>query len=129
MATKRKAKKTGRPKKVLTPDQMTQLEQLAGLGLTMEDLGDFFGMSDSTLRRRMKEDPIVLQAYKRGVARANARITGTLFQKAVNGNVTALIFWCKTRLQWRTGDGIAKGTVEDEDGRELEFTLDISRPS
>jgi hypothetical protein len=35
------------------------------------------------------------------VAKANAQVAGFLFNAAKNGNVTAQIFWLKTRAKWR----------------------------
>jgi hypothetical protein len=37
----------------------------------------------------------------RGVAEANAVVSGSLFAAAKGGNVTAQIFWMKTRAHWR----------------------------
>ena len=34
-------------------------------------------------------------------ARANAKIAQTLYQKALDGDVTSMIFWLKTRARWR----------------------------
>ncbi len=36
-----------------------------------------------------------------GEAKANAQVAGFLFNAARNGNVTAQIFWLKTRARWR----------------------------
>ena len=36
-----------------------------------------------------------------GETKANAQVAGFLFNAAKNGNVTAQIFWLKTRAKWR----------------------------
>ena len=36
-----------------------------------------------------------------GETKANAQVAGFLFNAARNGNVTAQIFWLKTRARWR----------------------------
>ena len=36
-----------------------------------------------------------------GVTKANAQVAGFLFTAAKNGNVTAQIFWLKTRARWK----------------------------
>jgi len=36
-----------------------------------------------------------------GETKANAQVAGFLFTAARNGNVTAQIFWLKTRARWR----------------------------
>src|SRR6202022_2207327 len=48
-----------------------------------------------TLRKRFRDE------LDRGVAEANATISGSLFGAAKGGNVTAQIFWLKTRAHWR----------------------------
>jgi hypothetical protein len=47
------------------------------------------------LRKRCRDD------LDRGVAEANAVVSGSLFATAKGGNVTAQIFWLKTRAHWR----------------------------
>jgi hypothetical protein len=47
------------------------------------------------LRKRCRND------LDRGIAEANATMCGYLFAAAKGGNVTAQIFWLKTRAHWR----------------------------
>jgi hypothetical protein len=44
------------------------------------------------------------------VAEANATISGHLFAAAKTGNITAIIFWLKTRAHWseRTAPGLGR---------------------
>jgi exodeoxyribonuclease-3 len=44
-----------------------------------------------------------IEAAVNGVLIANATISGSLFGAAKGGNVTAQIFWLKTRARWREG--------------------------
>ena len=37
----------------------------------------------------------------RGAATQNSKVVGKLFQKCMNGDTIALLFWCKTRLGWQ----------------------------
>jgi len=90
----------GRPRKTLTPDQTDQVERLASV-LTLEQIADFLGISDNTLRARMREDPKILAAYKRGKQRAIAGVATSLLQQAREGNTTAMIFYLKTQAGWR----------------------------
>jgi hypothetical protein len=48
-----------------------------------------------TLKRHYREE------LDLGLARANAVVASTLFGQAKGGNVTAMIFWLKTRGGWR----------------------------
>src|SRR5258706_10229402 len=42
-----------------------------------------------------------LAGWLLGETKANAQVAGFLFNAAKNGNVTAQIFWLKTRAKWR----------------------------
>ena len=89
-----------RPRKEISDAQIVQIEKLAA-ALPLHQIADVFGISDSTLRRRMEEDPRVLEAYKRGKANVDAQIAGSLVQKALNGDTTSQIFYLKTQCGWR----------------------------
>jgi hypothetical protein len=68
---------------------------LAGLGVRQDDIARIIGCAPKTLRKRFRDE------LDRGVAEANATISGSLFANAKGGNVTAQIFWLKTRAHWR----------------------------
>jgi len=103
----------GRRRKTLTEEQMIQLEALAAY-LTQDQIADYFGISDSTLRTRMREDPKISIAYNRGKQRAVSSVADTLIRQARGGNTTAMIFFLKTQGRWRetsvqeheVGDGL-----------------------
>ena len=80
-----------------TPTEKTRNEvaALAGFGVRYEDIADFLGISEKTLTKHYKEE------LKNGAIKANAAIAKTLFNAAKEGNVTACIFWLKTRAGWR----------------------------
>jgi IS30 family transposase len=89
-----------RPRKELTPEDITQVERLAAV-LNLEQIADYLGISDTTLRRRMQENPDVRTAYKKGRAVAAIGIGTSLLQQARDGNLTAMIFYAKTQMGWR----------------------------
>jgi hypothetical protein len=72
-----------------------QVRHLAGVGVRQDDIARIVGCAPKTLRKRCRED------LDRGVAEANATVCGYLFAAARAGNVTAQIFWLKTRAHWR----------------------------
>jgi hypothetical protein len=53
------------------------------------------GVDPKTLRKHYRDE------LDLGETKANAQVAGFLFNAAKNGNVTAQIFWLKTRAKWR----------------------------
>jgi len=72
-----------------------KVRHLAGVGVRQDDIARIVGCAPKTLRKRCRDD------LDRGVAEANAMVSGSLFAAAKGGNVTAQIFWLKTRAYWR----------------------------
>jgi hypothetical protein len=54
-----------------------------------------YGIDPKTLRKCYREE------LDLGETKANAQVAGFLFNSAKNGNVTAQIFWLKTRARWK----------------------------
>jgi hypothetical protein len=74
-----------------------KVRYLAGLGVRQDDIAKIIACAPKTLRKRFRDD------LDRGVADANATIAGCLFLAAKAGNIAAIIFWLKTRANWREG--------------------------
>jgi hypothetical protein len=83
-----------------------KVRHLAGLGVPQDDIARIIGCAAKTLRKRFRDE------LDRGVAEANAVISGSLFAAAKAGNTTAQIFWLKTRAGWREA-GSSNTTVQD----------------
>jgi hypothetical protein len=83
-------------KRFLATDAMRErVRSLAGVGVRQEDIATIIGCDAKTLRTRLRDE------LDRGMAEANAEVVGCLFAKAKGGDVTAQIFWQKTRAHWR----------------------------
>ena len=74
-----------------------QVRHLAGIGLRQEYIAKIIGCAPKTLRKRLRDD------LDRGLAVATATVANNLFAAAKAGNVTAQIFFLKTRGGWREG--------------------------
>ena len=113
----------------LTDQELSELERLAGLGLNQAQIADWFGFSERTLRRRL-EHPDSVAAYKRGRSRAIAEVAAGLLQQALEGNLTAQIFFLKTKAFWRERDRADSDDVHDTARkikravREMDDTID-----
>ncbi len=99
---------------VPTDVERKQVEAMAGYGLYQDQIAVLIrdGISKDTLYKYFQHE------LARGKAKANAKIGQTLYQKAVDGDTTALIWWTKTQMKWRE-------TTQHEhsgiDGQPVEF--------
>lgn len=76
---------------------LEEVERLAGLGLTEEEIALSLGVSTDTLARRKQGIAAFAEAIKRGKAKAGGEVANALFQQALAGNVAAAIWYEKTR--------------------------------
>jgi len=77
------------------PAQRRQVEGLAAYGIPETDIAEMLEIDPKTLRKHYCRE------LELGGKKANAQVAGFLFNSAKNGNVTAQIFWLKTRARWR----------------------------
>jgi hypothetical protein len=85
------------PRRAHVPDvaQRRQVEAMAAYGIPEPDISRVLGIDPKTLRKHYRDE------LDMGATKANAQVAGFLFNSAKNGNVTAQIFWLKTRAKWR----------------------------
>ena len=95
-----KRRRPGRPAFVATPEQRDLVKELAGLGVRQADICRFVqfegGPVGLTTLKAHFDDELAL-----GHIEASAKVAHSLFQLAIGGNVSACIFWLKTRMGWR----------------------------
>jgi hypothetical protein len=68
---------------------------MAAYGIPADDIARVIGVDAKTLRKHYRDE------LDLGQTKANAQVAGFLFNSAKNGNVSAQIFWLKTRARWR----------------------------
>jgi len=79
--------------------QIAQVEALANY-LPIEQVAGYFNISVSDFLDLQKEDKRVLRAYRKGKIRGVCKVATLLWQQMEAGNVTAIIFFLKTRGGW-----------------------------
>lgn len=86
----------GRPGFEPTDNERKQVEALSGYGVPQDKIANLIrdGIDKVTLLKHFRAE------LDRGLAKADAKIAETLFQQAVGGNISALIFWAKSRMGW-----------------------------
>jgi hypothetical protein len=79
-----------------TDAERKQVEAMSGYGLPFDQIAVLVrdGINVDTLREHFQAE---LQS---GKAKANAQVGKTLFQKAMGGDTTAMIWWSKTQMRW-----------------------------
>jgi len=102
----------GREPFVPTEDEKAQVELLSGYGLPFEQICAVIrtGISLATLRRHFGDELI------KGKAKANAQVGRGLFQKAMAGDTTAMIWWTKSQMKWSE---TVKQELSGPEGKEL----------
>lgn len=69
-------------------------ERLASVGVPLYQIAARIGVDPKTLVRYYHED------IQRGEGKSSEAVGSKLLEKALAGNVTALIFWAKCRMGW-----------------------------
>lgn len=87
----------GRPAIQITQEMLRQAEELAGYGMTQEQIAAVLGISDRSLRRRKQDNDEFLAAMRRGKAKASAEVGRALYRRAKDGDIPAIRWWEMTR--------------------------------
>ena len=85
------------------PDNLILLAGWAREGLTDEQIMHNMGISNWTFYEWKKKSPEIAEALRKNKEMIDYEVECALLKNAINGNVTAQIFWLKNRRkeQWR----------------------------
>lgn len=105
----------------LEQDKLTLLEGWARDGLTYEQIANNMGIGLTTLKEWRQKEPTIQSTLKKGREVVDYEVENALLKNALDGNVTAQIFWLKNRKkeQWRE-----KIETNDEE-KEIQNAKDI----
>ncbi len=90
----------GAPLKVITDDELQQIEKLASV-LSKQQIADYLGVGRTTFYDIEQRQPEVAEHYKRGKAKAIGSVAQGLLQKAQSGDTQSAIFYLKTQAGWK----------------------------
>jgi len=103
---------SGRPPWIPDENICEQAEDMASHGLTISQIADCLGISERTVYDKQNEYPQFLQAIKRGRSSGMDKVTNKLFEKAMSGDNTAIIFYLKNRDRENWGDQYSEPVKE-----------------
>lgn len=117
MATKKVKNLGGRPPIEWDKEIARRVEFFAQYGLPKDQIAANIGISKPTLYQLYSKELEI------GAGNANAKIAQTLYQKAIGGDTSALIFWCKTRMGWSEHH---KVELTGKDGGAIDIKAQVS---
>jgi hypothetical protein len=91
------------------------IKRLSGYGLTQAQIADYFGVNRNVLTKAFQRDDSLRQAYDHGRALVIERITDILIQKAMGGDLKAIIFYLKTKAGFNERMTVDHGIAKTED--------------
>lgn len=87
-----------RPKVKYDPEVAKYVQGMAKVGVPHKKIAIVIGISEPTMCR------VYSSELAKGAAEAAVAIGGRLFEKAMSGDTSSLIFWAKTQMGWREKD-------------------------
>ena len=96
-----------------TVEKLQLLEEWSTQGLYIKDIAAKMGISVSTVYDWMNKNPDIAAAIKKGRDKSIDMVENALFKSAINGNVTAMIFYLKNRAPERYKDRVDKNINTD----------------
>ena len=128
------AKRITKPSFKPTDDERNLVEQMTACGIPQESqcLVIRDGIDDKTLRKHFRRE------LDTAATKANTKVAGTLFSKAMGGDTAAMIWWSKTRMGWKDSSAlqvtakiehkniIDMSRLDDEDLQTIERVLEHS---
>tara|TARA_R110002096_G_scaffold409567_1_gene608968 strand:+ start:1143 stop:1496 length:354 start_codon:yes stop_codon:yes gene_type:complete len=94
----------GRPPWIPTDEICEEARDMASRGLTISQISDCLGVSERTIYDKQIEYPHFMQCIKEGRSEGINQVTNALFEKAIKGDNTCMIFYLKSRDRESWGD-------------------------
>lgn len=89
-----------------------KVESYAAVGIPQEDIAKVIGIDKKTLTKYYRD---VLDV---AMIKADASVGGALYNKAMAGDTTAMIWWTKARMRWKETKQEERRYV-DKEGNDL----------
>lgn len=87
-------KNVGKPPHQPTDKDRAIAQLGAAVGMPHDEIAKNIGISAKTLREHYRDE------LDQGKAKANMMVAGKLYNACKDGNIAAIIFWCKTQMNF-----------------------------
>lgn len=104
-----------RPIQPISAESLAQIEQLAGVGLTINQIAAIINLAPRSVRSRRKWDHAFAAALARGRAKAAENVAKSLYQKCMEGDVQAIRWYEQSRLRHSGTAPVPVPIYHDED--------------
>jgi hypothetical protein len=106
-----------RPKPIppITQESLDQIEMLAGMGLTVNQIAAIIKLSPRSIRDRKNFDRELTAALTRGRAIAGEKVAQALFQRCMEGDVQAIRWYEQSRMRHSGTAPVMVPQTYDED--------------
>jgi hypothetical protein len=114
----------------ITPDTIEEIKALAGHGLSLDDIQDYFGIKKSCWYEKIKQFPEITDIIKQSRAQRGARAARKLWEYIEDGGklgLTALMFYLKTQHRWR--ENHKDEPEQHQEPQQLNYTLQTTNPT
>jgi len=125
MAKKKSKNPVGRPKFEITPEVLEEVEEMAGRGLTVNQIAICLGVSPATIYNKQAQYLEFLETIKKGKAVGLSKVVNALFENATVKKDNVAIFYYlnnRDRENWSNRQEIS-ATVEQRN------VIDLTRVS
>ncbi len=86
---------------MVTKELLKTVYDSASIGLTNNQIADQLGVGRTWLYDKLSKHEELAATLKEGRAKGIGKITNALYESAMEGNTTSMIFFLKNRAEWR----------------------------
>lgn len=108
-----------------TPQEIEEVELLAGNGLTKYLICGYFGVCKETFTKAERRNPELRKAFKRGQAKTIDKVAGILMKSIEAGCLDSTKFYLRTRAGWSE----KYDPERDESAREQVVSINVTDPN
>ena len=119
-----KKKKGRKPSIEITPQILSEIEKLGGVGLSQKQIASYYGIHEVTFIKMKNRDERINIAYKKGKSKAITIVAGRLMEQIHQGNITAIIFYLKTQARWREKSSLTVDNNIKLKSKQTEYKID-----